>query len=132
MGKLKFGGGSATFRAHFRLQRSAYVVDISGMTGYEIAESPGWYHIYAVNGGFFSLVNTTTVTITGTPAWGFGFVKSDQMSSVLIGSTTVFSGSASGVRYSATLNSVINVQGAGASFLPGGTAGSTATGGQYA
>lgn len=42
-----------------------------------------------------------------------------------------FSGSASGKRYEAALNGVIDTGGAGATFLPGDVAGTTATGGQY-
>lgn len=42
-----------------------------------------------------------------------------------------FIGSATGQRYSATLNGVINTQGSGASYFPGSSAGSTSAGGQY-
>ena len=43
-----------------------------------------------------------------------------------------FSGSATGQRYNASQNSVINTYGGGASYFPGNAAGATATGGQYA
>ena len=43
-----------------------------------------------------------------------------------------FVGSATGARYSVALNGVIQTTGAGASYLPGNSAGSSATGGQYA
>jgi hypothetical protein len=40
-------------------------------------------------------------------------------------------GTATGQRYSITGNSIINTNGAATTYLPGGTAGATATGGQY-
>jgi len=43
-----------------------------------------------------------------------------------------FTGSATGQRYAAILNGVINTNGAGANFFPGNVAGAIATGGQYA
>jgi len=47
--------------------------------------------------------------------------------------STVFSGStgSGSKRYTAEMNGVINSNGGGASFFPGDTAGTTATGGQY-
>ncbi|ABE63171.1 Phage-related tail fibre protein-like protein [Nitrobacter hamburgensis X14] len=50
----------------------------------------------------------------------------------LAGPFSFFGTPATGPRYSAGLNGVISVGGAGANFFPGGTAGSTDTGGQYA
>lgn len=44
---------------------------------------------------------------------------------------TSFTGTVTGSRYSASANGVINTSGGGASFFPGSTAGTTATGGQY-
>jgi hypothetical protein len=43
-----------------------------------------------------------------------------------------FSGAATGARYFANMNSIIQTNGGGANFFPGDSAGSTATGGQYA
>jgi hypothetical protein len=72
-----------------------------------------------------------TITITGTPAFSVAFAASTHGSLVQVWSNT-YSGSATGVRYSATLNGVIQTFGGGASALPGNSAGTTATGGQYA
>ena len=44
----------------------------------------------------------------------------------------VFTGTVTGKRYIGTFNSVINVRGGGASFFPGDSAGTIATGAQYA
>ena len=38
---------------------------------------------------------------------------------------------ATGVRYNVTTNAVINTQGGGATYIPGGSAGTASTGGQY-
>lgn len=86
-------------------------------------------HVWARNGG---AVNTDfrTATLSGTPAFSTAYALV-QGGYFLAGAMT-FSGSATGVRYSATLNGVINTVGGGASYLPGNSAGSTATGGQYA
>jgi hypothetical protein len=71
-----------------------------------------------------------TVTVTGTPAFGDALIQAEgagirQLAGI------VWSGAATGKRYSAILNGVINTSGGGASFIPGSVAGTTATGGQY-
>lgn len=71
-----------------------------------------------------------TVTLTGTPGFAV-FAAADRLGAVNYFSNT-YSGSATGTRYISNLNSLIFTNGAGATALPGGTAGSTATGGQYA
>ena len=68
---------------------------------------------------------------TAARAW----IESVQMpaaenATIRIGHNT-FSGSATGKRFEATVNGVIYSSGAGASYLPGNAAGTTATGGQY-
>ncbi|MGE0627444.1 MAG: DUF2793 domain-containing protein [Hyphomicrobiaceae bacterium] len=130
-GRIKFATGANPWRAHFRAQREAIFTDVSGHNAYEIADSPAWYHIYCGSGGNFQLALATTVTLTGTPAWGFAFINSDALSSVLINSNVIFSGSATGMRYTSKANSVISTQGSGATFLPGDAPGSTANGGLY-
>lgn len=75
-------------------------------------------------------VASLTVTVTGTPAFSGSFALASRGVSTWFSVT--FSGAATGTRYSATLNGVINTFGSGANFFPGNAAGSTATGGQYA
>jgi len=70
-----------------------------------------------------------TITVTGTPAFADAFVNMSYGSVGIMNSIT-FSGSATGVRYISSSNSVIYCGGS-ASYFPGGTAGSAATGGQY-
>lgn len=84
----------------------------------------------AVYGGLI-LVNGQTVTISGTPAFGSAFAFAWRTGTVDAYNNT-YSGAATGVRYNANMNGVIVVGGAGATYLPGNSAGSTATGGQYA
>lgn len=68
----------------------------------------------------------TTTTLTGTPAFSTAFCEVTDLSFVRF--NTAFSGSGTGVRYIVSANSLIQ---SGGSTLPGGTAGSTTTGGQY-
>ena len=70
-----------------------------------------------------------TVTLTGTPAFG-AFVYASMGSGFEV-YTTTFTGSATGKRYDANTNGVIQTNGGGANFFPGNVAGTTATGGQY-
>jgi hypothetical protein len=71
-----------------------------------------------------------TITLSGTPA--FTTFASVQAGAQAIVNSNTFSGSATGVRYSVSENAVISTAGGGASYLPGDSSGSTATGGQYA
>jgi hypothetical protein len=72
----------------------------------------------------------TTITLTGTPAFSGAFITCDNMASVETNSVA-FSGSATGSRYYVAQNSVINVLGSGASYLPGSTNGQAVNGGLY-
>lgn len=85
-------------------------------------------HIQATVAGVI-LFSPHTVTITGTPAFGTFMATDLGASASMFGIT--YSGSATGPRYSATLNSQIQTYGGGANYFPGNSAGSTATGGQY-
>lgn len=85
-------------------------------------------HTYADGLGYINHGGGNTITLTGTPAFGTAFAISVGGQSQ---HNSTFSGSATGARYSATGNGVVNTIGGGASFLPGNSAGSTSTGGQY-
>lgn len=71
-----------------------------------------------------------THTLTGTPNFTGLFAYANRTSTIIIFGQT-WSGAATGVRYSAISNGVIETNGGGANYLPGNSAGSTATGGQY-
>lgn len=69
-------------------------------------------------------------TLTGTPAFSTAFITAQALSYARCVLPT-FSGAATGARYSLSTNSVINVNSAGETFLPGNAAGTKATGGEY-
>lgn len=120
---LVFAG---TGSAHFYCLTDAFVI---ANGNYEISGSCG-RHIWLASKAYFQCVSRT-VTLTGTPDWSSYFIQSTALSSALINGNT-YSGSATGTRYIVTLNSVINTGGGGPNYFPGNSAGSTATGGQYA
>lgn len=74
-------------------------------------------------------ISGRTVTLTGTPAFSQYFAVGESARIQAVGCT--FSGSATGVRYIALACGVIHTNGGGASYLPGNSAGSTPSGGQY-
>lgn len=86
-------------------------------------------HIGCSNGKVDYADSGVTVTLTGTPGFSV-FCYASRLSYVEPYGVT-FSGSATGQRYYSEANSVILVAGAGANFLPGNSAGATATGGLY-
>jgi hypothetical protein len=102
---------------------------ISCFSAYTINGSAQWHALTQTGGGVTMFGQT--VTLSGTPAFTQAFVASSLLGFVSIASIT-YSGAATGVRYSASGNGVINTSGGGASFFPGNTAGTTSTGGQYA
>jgi len=112
---------------HLRADDQAY---IAAYTSYSISGSAG-RHAHATRLAVVNATGPFTVTLSGTPAFSAGFVFATQCAVVGYNSVT-FSGSATGARYSATLNAVINSFGGGASYFPGNSAGSTTTGAQYA
>lgn len=86
-------------------------------------------HIF-INSGYFDSSVTITTTISGTPAWTNGYIQVLSCGVATYRATTV-SGSATGKRYDAEQNGVIDTAGAGATYFPGNVAGTTSTGGQY-
>lgn len=86
------------------------------------------YHIIA-NGS--TVFINGVATLTGTPAFSGAYALANRVGAIVYGGGSQPTGAATGVRYSATLNGVIDTAGGGATYLPGGTVGSTATGGQY-
>lgn len=74
-------------------------------------------------------ITDSSITVQNNPT--FTAFASVFGSGFLNAQTVVFTGSASGSRYSVQLNGVIATNGGGASYFPGSTAGTTATGGQY-
>lgn len=85
-------------------------------------------HVNASSQGQFAAA-ALTCTLTGTPAFTY-FAECDMVSLEVFQSIT-FTGSATGGRYRVQTNGVINTYGGGATYLPGNTAGTALTGGQY-
>ena len=86
-------------------------------------------HIISIAG--IVRVQNQTVTVTGTPAFSTFFASCQRLGLLLVNGNT-YSGSATGARYAANLNSVIDTSGGGANYFPGNAAGSVSTGAQYA
>lgn len=92
-------------------------------------------HVRCLQGGMVISLSGVTVTLSGTPDFGatgtraFARVEGPCLYQP---SGVTFSGAATGRRYYVALNGAISTGGGGASFLPGDTAGTELTGGQYA
>lgn len=95
---------------------------------YTISGSAG-SHYFATTAGSINLVDAV-VTLTGTPAFPSAFAYATQAGTISVYGNT-YSGSATGQRYSAANNAIIVTNGAGASYLPGSSAGVTSNGGLY-
>lgn len=128
-----FGGGAIVRWAD--VDFAAATVHVRAFAG-ALGESAGNYtisgsaygHITVYDGGNVRVVGSS-VTITGTPNFNGAFCVAGRLGNALIVSA-VFSGSATGARYSSGQNSVIYT-GAGELYLPGDAAGVKATGGHY-
>ncbi len=110
---------------------------LSGTCGYS---GNGNSFIASGSGGYISMgytdVNVTyslALTLSGTPSWAGAFAAASYCGLIYFyPSVVTLTGAATGPRYSASYNSIIQTQGSGASYLPGNAAGGTSTGGLYA
>lgn len=84
----------------------------------------------ALRGGIIEVAGVT-ITLTGTPNYSNAFAKADGGTVYFWSPGTTWSGSATGKRYDAIGNGVVNSFGAATTWLPGSVAGTTSTGGQY-
>jgi hypothetical protein len=87
--------------------------------------------ILAFGGGSF-LIQGSTITLTGTPAFSVAFVWATRTGFISADGIT-FSGSATGTRYLIDAGGTIYTSGGGATYFPGNSAGSggTTTGGGF-
>lgn len=117
------------------------------------------YHVWIGNSGYFAIASSYTigggalahilcggsgaylnmgpgpytVTLTGTPAFSTSFIAVTQNGSGQLWSPNVtFSGSATGYKYSVSMNGTLSTNGGGNSYLPGSINGITGSGGQIA
>lgn len=95
---------------------------------YEITGGALYHWNATTMGGLSCLLRT--VTLTGTPAFSISFAYAGRLGGIDCHLNT-FSGAATGTRYVVEGNGVVFTNAAGASYLPGSAAGSSATGGQY-
>lgn len=109
---------------------SQYGARINLFSSYKISGGTG-SHFNASDHGQITQTGFPTVTVTGTPAFGSSFANTGLLGLLDVGNIS-FSGSATGQRYFANLNAVINSNAGGANYFPGNSAGGTATGGLYA
>lgn len=103
---------------------------VSTSSNYAISgSSPS--HFFAQIDGNVQVVSST-VTLTGTPAFSTAFAQALR-AAVLYTPGLTFSGSATGPRFAIGLNSVVETGTAGVNltYFPGSSAGATSTGGQY-
>lgn len=128
-----FGGGAIVRWADVDFAAATMHVRVfAGALGesagnYKISGS-AYSHIGSYDFGNVRVVGHS-VTITGTPNFSGAFCLAARLAEALIVSA-VFSGSATGARYSVHQNSVIYT-GAGELYLPGDAAGTKSTGGHY-
>jgi hypothetical protein len=125
-GNMSFGNCGAG--SHLSAVGSGSIIGISA-SAYSI-NGAAQQHFFENTGGQIAAQAATTVTLTGTPLFAIAFAFASQ-AGVIYAVGMTFSGAATGQRYVAALNSVINTGGGGANFFPGNLAGATSTGGQY-
>ncbi len=97
--------------------------------GHSITGSP--YTHLTMLGGANCEWGGAPITLSGTPAWGLCMIYSTLCSSGSFWNMTFPGTGATGQRYQATSNAVIDTNGGGANYFPGNVAGATSTGGQY-
>lgn len=122
----------ACFYAHIYASRGTISLQnaqkASGNAPYHMACDAGGLLITSAVGfaGQVALTIPSAITVTN-----FATVTSGATANITYQSITG-AANVTGSKYSVTLNGILNTAGGGASYLPGSTAGTTATGGQYA
>lgn len=118
---LDFGASSSY---QVRAAYGAYVQQMSPCTISGSAQS----FVFAGMSGTCNM-NANTLTLTGTPNFSVGFAQ--VLFGVVLLYSMTFTGSATGPRYLAVKNGVIDTNTGDVNYLPGDSAGSTSSGGQY-
>lgn len=88
------------------------------------------YAMYAQGSGASITFLVGSTTACAGNVWGNAGIAALENASIELAGTAP-TGTATGTRYTASSNGVINVFGGGANYFPGSVAGSTSTGGQY-
>ena len=112
-----FGALAGTFSQHLRADTDG---KIYGVGNYTVSGGAYSHWGSTANGKLF--ISGVTVTLSGTPAFGDSWAIANRQSIMQV-ATNTFTGSATGKRYSVSELSMIFVNGAGATYLPGNTSG---------
>lgn len=121
-GAIEFG---ATFFYHLW---TAFGGTIQAVSNYAIIASCAVHANATLNSSI--VISSFAVTVTGTPAWSIAFANADNTAFVYaVGAT--YAGSATGRRYNANDNGVIQIGTAVETFFPGNATGLVTSGGQY-
>jgi len=124
-GKMEYGA-CVGFHLYANGAGSRIVVS----TGYTISGNASAHWGATDGGNLLVFPNGLTITLSGTPAFSSGFAYASRVAGMTVWGHT-FSGAATGSRYMVDGNSVVFVNGGGATYLPGSGAGIAASGGQY-
>jgi hypothetical protein len=124
--QMNFGACSS---AQLQADNGAFVGNISPGGGSYTISGGAKNHMSAIFAGVVQN-EATSVALSGTPAFAGGFATAEDLGLVR-SFGMVFSGTATGPRYTAFGNGVIETQGSGAAYFPGDTAGTVSTGGVY-
>jgi len=122
-GKMEFGPCA---QAHLWTDTGGQIVCVG--INYTISGG-STFHAFSSNGGLIQIANNT-VTLTGTPAFSGAYAYASALA-ISQHSGQTFSGMATGLRYSVSVNAIINSGGGGGSYLPGSSAGATLSNGLY-
>lgn len=87
--------------------------------------------MFPADNGLITVDVPHTVTLTSTPDFSF-FVDANRGGVLHVNASSTYSGTATGTRFIALENGVIDTNGGGVNYFPGSIAGSTQTGGVYA
>lgn len=119
-------GASGSGAGHITCNQGGYVA----ATGNYTISGGGRWHVNPNRCGL-ATIRSCTVTVTGTPAFTYGFVYAETGGQALMDALT-FSGSATGPRFVAQTNASIDTQTAGnLTYFPGDAAGKLDSGGAY-
>lgn len=97
------------------------------LSGNYTVSGGGDRHLHVREQGFCNIQTAnSTITVSGTPAFGTCFAQCQGLGYILAGATT-FSGSATGPRFLTQAGGIINTGGSGTSYFPGNSAGTEET-----
>lgn len=128
-GRLNFN--AIEFNTNWAIHVYAINQSYVGMTGSYSVIAGATYHWLSDEQSQIYTTTAITITLTGTPGFTV-FAFASNISEINLSGVTFSGGATVGTqRYQVERNSVIDTNGGGAAFIPGGTGGTNPTGGQY-